>query len=85
MCCCTQSPEAPIIFTIGNGGSLTPLNGTNLYLNPDLKYLKYYIQKNGFGTLVEGTHYERASTGGIILLNSLVFTTNEIYTIIFYI
>lgn len=83
MCnCCQCKLKEPIQFKIGCEDS--PENNTDIYVNPDIKYLKYLVHKNGVGFLMEGKDYDRLSKGGIKLLNGAVFTTSEVYTIIFY-
>lgn len=80
MCCCSCNLE-PIQFYIGDGGDNTPIDGDICYINPNLKYTKYLISKNGFGHLIEGRDYERIVSGGFFLLSSITFITDETYTI----
>lgn len=86
MCCCNNcnTKQEPIQFTIGDCQEDTPVNGTNLYSNFDIKYSKYKVHKNGVGFLTEEVDYQRTSQGGIKLLSSSVFTTGECYTFWFY-
>lgn len=81
-CSCAHKLHEPIQFKIGLPGS--PTNGTSLYNNEDIKYLKYLISKNGYGHLLENTDYERLPNGGFKLLEGAQFSTSEIYTITFY-
>lgn len=85
--CCTCSNDAlpgPIQFYIGDGGALTPVAGTDKYVNPLMKYKAYLIEKNGFGAFIEGRDYERLSQGGFKLPSPKIFSIDETYTITFY-
>lgn len=87
MCCnctCNNKVKEPIVFMIGDGGSITPSNGASHCIDPDIKYLKYNVSKNGYGTLIENILYERLPNGGFQLLGGAIFTTGEIFTITFY-
>lgn len=86
MCCCNNcnTTQDPIQFIIGDGKPGTPTNGTNIYSNATIKFLKYLISKNGYGYLIEDVNYERLSSGGFKLLGTNIFITDECFTITFY-
>lgn len=86
--CCKPAVGSQVLFleqfVIGDGQPNTPLNNSTVYTNALITSgLQLVIEKNGYGTLVEGTDYD-LSTNGFTLKNGRVFSTDEIYNISVY-
>lgn len=71
-----------VTFTIGDGGLLTPLNGTNTYINTDVLSPATKVFLNGTGYLSNPANYTVLPNGGIQLTASN-FTTGQTYIIIY--
>lgn len=71
--------ELDFNFKIGDGGALTPLDGTTEYNNPDFAGASLEVYKNGYGLMEIGVDIDILPTGGFELLGGAVFTTNVTY------
>lgn len=81
---------APIEFTIGDGGTYTPLAGTNAYTNPNIVGKLLVFSKNGSGFITNGSgagQYLRNGADGLgdtlTRQGGDVFGDGEIYVILF--
>jgi hypothetical protein len=70
----------PLQITVGGPGLYDPAPNTTSVDFPLLAGFDFYIEKEGFGA-VKYANYQRKNTGGFDLLNGLIFSLGETYSI----
>lgn len=75
--------QASASFTIGDGNSGTPTNGSTTYTNTALIGKSPQVFLDGIGFLNLGTDYSFNTSTGVVTLLASTFTTNQRYVILY--